>query len=257
MLTKTLYTMAALFFYMSLFFLVSMRMKKTSIVDVVWGSGFILVASLNLLLAEEITVRQLIVTGFVVLWGLRLIIHLYPRILKKPEDFRYHQMKEKWGDKATLRIFTHVFMFQGLLLITIGYPLIMIHAYPAGPLRILDYVGIGIWACGFFMETIADMQLRRFIRFEKKSKEDVMTRGLWRYSRHPNYFGESLVWWGIFVILLSIPHGWAAVFSPAIITFLLLKVSGVPLLEKRYAQNPTYRTYAAKTNVFVPWFPKK
>ena len=257
MLTKTLYTMAALFFYMSLFFLVSMRMKKTSIVDVVWGSGFILVALLNLLLAEEITARQLIITGLVILWGVRLIVHLYPRILKKPEDFRYRQMKEKWGYKATLRIYTHVFMFQGLLLLTIGYPLIMLHAYPAGPLRIPDFIGIGIWACGFFMESIADLQLRRFIRFEKKSKEDVMIRGLWRYSRHPNYFGESLVWWGIFVILLSIPHGWAAVFSPVIITFLLLKVSGVPLLEKRYADNPAYQTYAAKTSVFIPWFPKK
>jgi steroid 5-alpha reductase family enzyme len=165
-------------------------------------------------------------------------------------------MREKWGGLAYVKSFTHIFMLQGFLLLFIAYPLILVNVLPKAGFNILDAVGIAIWATGFFFEVAGDYQLSRFIKYEKKSKSDIMTKGLWRYSRHPNYFGEALLWWGIFLIVLSTPYGWAAIFSPIIIDYLLLKVSGVPLLEKRYKDNEKYQRYAQKTNKFVPWFPR-
>lgn len=147
-------------------------------------------------------------------------------------------------------------MLQGFLLLLIAYPLILVNVYPKVGFNIVDIMGLAIWLVGFFFEVVGDYQLSQFIKHEKKSKGDIMRKGLWRYSRHPNYFGEALLWWGIFLIVLSTRYGWAAVFSPIIIDYLLLKVSGVPLLEKRYKDNQKYQQYAQKTNKFIPWFPR-
>ena len=251
-----IYTTLLIFVYMSLFFTLSQRMGNMAIVDVAWGSGFPLIVLFNLILADQMTTRQLIVTALVVVWGARLAIHLYARNWGKPEDFRYRQMRERWGQKAASRSFWFVFMLQGFLMLLVGYPLIMVHAVRGPALTVLDYVGVAVWAAAFLCEIVADAQLRRFVRFEKKSPDDVMTKGLWRFSRHPNYFGEVVLWWGFFLLLLSIPHGWMAVGGPLVLTFLLLKVSDVPLLEKRYADNPAYQEYSRKTSMFIPWFPK-
>ena len=257
MLTGILYTGIALLVYMSVFYGWARVMRKISIVDVAWGGGFILVVILNLVMARTVTMRQILVTSMVFIWGVRLIGHLYSRFRGKPEDYRYLQMRQRWGNRAAVRTYTHVFLFQGLLVLTIGYPLIMVNVYIEETLYLSDIIGTAIWLAGFLCETIADFQLRRFIRFEKKSKEDIMTRGLWRYSRHPNYFGEALLWWGVTLVILPIRYGGLAFLGPLILTILLLKVSGVPLLEKRYADNPAYREYARKTSLFVPWFPKE
>ena len=243
--------------YMSLFFVLGQIKKNNGIVDVAWGGGFVLIVLYNLLRSTSPMPRQVLVTILVAVWGLRLAIHLYNRNWAKPEDFRYRKMREKWGKKATSRAFWFVYMFQGLLMLLVSYPLIMAHAMPGGSLATLDFAGVAVWIIGFLFEIVSDAQLKRFVRREKKGADDIMTGGLWRYSRHPNYFGEVLLWWGLFLILLSIPHGWAAVGSPLLVTFLLVKVSGVPLLEKRYADNAAYQAYARKTSVFIPWFPKK
>ena len=242
---------------MSLFYLIALNRKDNSIADIAWGIGFIFIAILNLILAESVYLRQLIVAGLVFIWGIRLGLHIYLRSRGKPEDFRYAEMRQRWGNKASLKSFTHVFMFQGLVLLLIGYPIIMVNAYARPNFAIPDLIGIVIWVVGFAFEFVADIQLQNFIRKEKTLANSVMTEGLWKYSRHPNYFGESLVWWGIFFIVLSIPNGWLAIFSPVMITFFLLKVSGIPLLEKKYQSNPAYQEYARRTSMFIPWFPEK
>jgi steroid 5-alpha reductase family enzyme len=242
---------------MSLFYLIALNRKDNSIADIAWGIGFIFIAILNLILAESVYLRQLIVAGLVFIWGIRLGLHIYLRSRGKPEDFRYAEMRRRWGNKASLKSFTHVFMFQGLVLLLIGYPIIMVNAYARPNFAIPDLIGIVIWVVGFAFEFVADIQLQNFIRKEKTLANSVMTEGLWKYSRHPNYFDESLVWWGIFFIVLSIPNGWLAIFSPVMITFFLLKVSGIPLLEKKYQSNPAYQEYARRTSMFIPWFPEK
>ena len=239
---------------MSFFFVIALWRKDNSIADIAWGIGFVFIAVLNLMLAEQIYWRQWIVTGLVVIWGMRLALHIYLRSRGKPEDFRYAEMRKRWGRRAALNSFTHVFMSQGLMLLMIAYPIIMVNANPKPGVTLFDLIGILIWIAGFLFEVIADVQLQNFIRKEKTPENPIMMRGLWKYSRHPNYFGEALVWWGIFFLALSIPSGWLAIFSPVAITFLLVKVSGVPLLEKKYQGNPAYQDYASRTSIFVPWF---
>ena len=249
-------TACVIFVYMFLFFVLAQKMGNNAIVDVAWGGGFVVIVIFNLMMTQQVTTRQIIVTALVTLWGIRLFIHLYNRNWGKPEEYRYRQMREKWGNKATWRAFWVVFMFQGFLMLIVGYPLILVQVFPWREISVIDGVGIGVWTVGLLFEVIADNQLKRFVTNEKKDRSHVMTRGLWRYSRHPNYFGEVLLWWGIYLIVIQVPLGWTGVVSPLMITFLLLRVSGIPLLEKRYLNNAAYQAYAEKTSVFVPWFPK-
>jgi steroid 5-alpha reductase family enzyme len=255
MLNHFLYSILTIFLYMSVFYLIALKLKDNSIADIAWGIGFIFIAVLNLILAEQVYLRQLIITGLVSIWGIRLALHIYFRSQGKAEDFRYAQMRKHWGNQASLKSFTHVFMFQGLVLFMIAYPIIMVNVYAKAGVTILDLIGVFIWIVGFLYEVVADLQLRNFISKEKTSDNPIMTRGLWKYSRHPNYFGEGLVWWGIFFIVLSIPNGWLGILSPLVITFFFLKVSGVPLLERKYLDNPAYQEYARRTSMFIPWFP--
>jgi steroid 5-alpha reductase family enzyme len=146
-------------------------------------------------------------------------------------------------------------MLQGLLLFVIALPVIEINRHRDGALGILDVAGGLIWAIGFGFEIIGDMQLARF-RKNTANHGKLMQSGLWRYSRHPNYFGEVVAWWGIWLIALSASNFWIGIISPLMITFLILKVSGIPLLEKKMCQHPQFGDYARRTSAFIPWFPK-
>jgi steroid 5-alpha reductase family enzyme len=246
----------AVFLYMNLLFLLALVLKKNDIVDVAWGMGFIFIAILSLLLMPGWNFRRLLVSGFVIIWGLRLAIYIFLRNKGRKEDFRYARWKKDWGSQWIIRSYLQVFILQGFFMLTIAYPLFLLAQNQADAITYLDIAGIIIWLTGFFFEAVGDAQMRRFKR-DAANRGRIMDRGLWKYTRHPNYFGESAMWWGIFVITLNAPSGWAAIFSPLIITFLLLRVSGVPLLEKKYADNPDYREYIRKTSAFLPMLPKK
>jgi steroid 5-alpha reductase family enzyme len=251
-----LWTAAAVFLYMTVLFLLALWRRDNSIVDIGWGPGFILVAVLTLLWRGAIDWRPLLVTALVLIWGLRLGIHIYLRKRGKPEDFRYAAWRRAWGRSFALRSFFQIFMLQGFFLLLIAWPVWLTNLSPARPLTILDAAGALVWLMGFVLEMASDAQMERFRR-DPAHRGRIMTGGLWQYSRHPNYFGESVQWWGLFLIALSGPAGWSAAASPLFITFLLLKVSGVPLLERRYAGNPEFVAYARRTSVFIPWFPRR
>jgi len=248
---------AALWIYMTAFYFAARIRNDNSLADVAWGLGFVLLAFVNLAAAGAITLRQTAVTLLVTIWGLRLAVHVYSRSRGKPEDFRYAEMRRKWGKRAPLFSYLRVFLLQGVLLYIIAIPVILIHTAPGALFGITDALGIFLWSAGFAVEAAADAQLRRFVRFRKSPENPIMTGGLWRFSRHPNYFGEALLWWGIFLLAVRVPGGWAGVISPLLIGFLLRFVSGVPLLERKYADNPRFREYAARTNAFFPWFEKR
>jgi steroid 5-alpha reductase family enzyme len=247
----------ALWIYMTAFYFVARIRNNNSLADVAWGLGFVLLAVLNLAIAHEITLRQAVMTVLVTGWGLRLSFHVFSRNRGKPEDFRYAEMRRKWGKRAPLFSYTHVFLLQGVLLFIVAIPLILINTDPSAPFGITEALGVLVWCAGFAVEAAADSQLSRFVRFRKSPENPIMTKGLWRFSRHPNYFGEALLWWGIFLLAVRVPGGWAAAVSPLLIGFLLRFVSGVPLLEKKYRDNPRFREYARMTNAFVPWFQRK
>ena len=243
--------------YMTFWFVLALVRKDNSIADIAWGLGFVLVAVVTFLRRGSLFI-PLLVTALVAVWGSRLAVHILLRNRKRGEDFRYAAWRTKWGRWFVVRSYLQVFLLQGLFLLVISSPVILVNTnctYPYAD-RGLWLAGFLLWCVGFFFEAVGDAQLSRFRR-DPGSRGKIMNTGLWRYTRHPNYFGESLMWWGIFLLALSLPYGWTAVVSPFLITFLLVRVSGVPMLEKKYAGNVEFQAYARRTSVFVPWPPKK
>jgi steroid 5-alpha reductase family enzyme len=238
--------------------LLSLIKRDASIVDVFWGLGFVVVAWLTFLQADGYLGRKILITLLTTLWGLRLAMHILIRDWGHGEDRRYQAWRAQYGARFWwVSLFT-VFGLQGVLLWAISL-ILQVGQMSAIPARliILDFLGAIVWTVGFIFEAVADWQLYRF-KTDPENKGKVMKKGLWAYSRHPNYFGESLIWWGLFLITLATPGSFWTVISPMVITFLLLKVSGVTLLEKTIVDSrPEYRDYIESTSSFIPRLPRK
>ncbi|MBN2096614.1 DUF1295 domain-containing protein [Candidatus Peregrinibacteria bacterium] len=240
--------------YMIFWFVVAMIKKRNDVADIAWGLGFI-VLTLSLLWLNPVTIRMLVISALVFLWGSRLAIHIYLRNRHKKEDFRYQKWREDWGKWFIPRTFLQVFLLQGFFLLLIATPIVITSASCCTGLNWLDAAGVLIWLVGFFFETIGDYQLSQFLK--KKNHDEILTSGLWQYTRHPNYFGEVMQWWGVFLVGLSASYGWYGLIGPLTITFLILKVSGIPMLEKKYKGNKKFEEYKKTTSAFFPWPPKK
>jgi steroid 5-alpha reductase family enzyme len=249
-------SIVVVFIYMTTFFTIAQIVKNNSIVDMGWGIGFVLIALYTLFVDGNYNFRSLTVTALVVVWGVRLFYHILKRNLGKPEDFRYAAWRKEWGKWLVPRAFLQVFMLQGAIMLIIAYPIIMNNSTEKGSIGISEVIGLIIWIIGFIFEALGDKQLKNFIS-DKRNKGHIMKQGLWKYTRHPNYFGEATMWWGIFIISISSKSGIFGIVSPIIITLMLLFVSGVPMLEKHYKNNKEYRSYAKVTSIFIPWFSKK
>ena len=247
-----------LFLYMTAFFIVAMIRKDNSLADIAWGGGFMVLTLLSFFFSPgEAEARQVLVTGLVTVWGGRLALHILLRNRGKGEDYRYAKWRKDWGKYFVLRSFLQVFMLQGSLLLIIVFSPVYINLNPSRGLTWFDGLGLLVWTSGFFFEAVGDYQLGKFTR-DKGNKGKVMDKGLWAYTRHPNYFGESVMWWGIFFMALSIEGGWITIIRPITITFLLLKVSGIPMLEKKLMESQRgYIDYMNRTSPFFPWFPGK
>ncbi len=238
--------------------LLSLVYKNVSLVDSLWGLGFVLIAWITIVLSEGYSGRKALIVALTTIWGLRLSVHLSWRNWGKGEDPRYGGWRRASGDRFWIISLFKVFLLQALFLwviaLTIQYGQMALQpAY----FTLLDLLGIILWLIGFFFESVSDWQLARF-KADAANKGKVMNRGLWAYSRHPNYFGESVIWWGFFLIALSAPNGWWTVISPIVITAVLLKMTGIPLMEKTIVDTrPKYRDYIRRTPAFIPWFPKK
>lgn len=244
-----------LFFYMTLWFVISLVQKRNDVADVAWGLGFIGIGLISNMLGGW-NIRGVMSTLLVCIWGTRLALHIFRRNKGKKEDSRYAQWRQEWGKWFLVRSYLQVYILQGILLYIISLPLQFINYDSKSPFNVIDIIGLLVWSCGFFFESVADHQLSLFIR-NPLNKGKIMTDGLWRYSRHPNYFGEVVQWWGIYIIALSIPNGWATIISPLTITTLILFVSGIPLLEKKYEGRPDFELYKKRTSIFIPLPPKQ
>lgn len=242
---------------MLLTWLISVLVNDASIVDIVWGFGLV-VATWTTYIVGDPTARGLLTAVLVSIWGLRLTIYLAWRNLGKPEDHRYQAMRRKHPDSFWLRSLLTVFLLQGALMWIVALAPVSTQVPPADGsvgLGWVDYLGAGIWLIGLVFETVGDLQLARF-KSQPGSKGKVMDRGLWRYTRHPNYFGDFCVWWGLFLIALA-NGAWWAVVSPIVMSVLLLRVSGVRLLEKGIVRRrPEYARYIETTNAFFPGPPR-
>jgi steroid 5-alpha reductase family enzyme len=244
--------------FMGCVWLLSLPTRNASLADIFWGPGFVLLAWLSFALTDGYPGRKLLLALLTTAWGLRLSLHIAWRNRGQGEDRRYQAWRAKRGASFWwVSLFT-VFLIQAALLWLVSLSIQIGQAAPTPPrLTGLDFLGTLIWAVGFTFEAVADWQLARF-KADPANRGKVMNRGVSACSRHPNYFGESLIWWGLFCIALATPFGWWTVISPVVITFLLLKVSGVVLLEKDIVERrPEYREYLETTSAFIPWFPKR
>jgi steroid 5-alpha reductase family enzyme len=235
---------------------ISVVVNDASIVDIVWGLGFAIATGAAYLATriDTATDRAILMLAMVVVWGLRLSIYLAWRNLGKGEDRRYQAMRRKSPDTFWIISLFKVFGLQAILMWVVAVPAVVTMAAETG-LWWLDWIGVVLWAVGLFFETTGDIQLARF-KATSDSKGKVMDRGLWRYTRHPNYFGDFCVWWGIYLVAAA-GGAWWTIFSPLLMTALLMKYSGAGLLEKTITRRrPEYAEYMDRTNAFFPGPPK-
>ncbi len=241
---------------MTALWILSLFIADVSIVDIFWGIGFTVIAWTSHALMPSPTQRSWVIVSLATAWGLRLATHLARRNLGHGEDYRYRVMRAAHGTRFPLVSFGTVFLLQGVLMWIVSLPLQAAQRAEAdAPLGWIDAAGILLWAIGIAFESVADAQLARFKRTTAAAGR-VMDRGLWRYSRHPNYFGDFLVWWGFGCIGLGTGAWWSLI-GPAVMSVLLLRVSGVALLERTITERrPAYRDYVARTSAFFPWPPR-
>jgi len=241
--------------YMSCMFIIGLLAKDNSLIDIAYGPAFVVACWGAWMLAGSVGFRPLLLLALVTLWGLRLGLHIGLRHRGKGEDFRYQAFREAWGKTIIWRSFLQIYLLQGAVVFVVSLPILLTIASPGGDPRWTDFLGLLFFLLGFLFEAIGDWQLTRFKK-DPAHRGQTIEKGLWRYTRHPNYFGEAVLWWGIFMIGLGSPAGIWGLISPLTICFLLLKVSGIPMLEAKYSGNPQFEAYKARTNAFFPWFPK-
>lgn len=242
-----------LFIYFLLWFLIATAIKNAGIVDIAWGLGFVFLAVMQQLLFG--LTESWILVFIVALWGLRLTYHIGLRNIGKPEDFRYANWRKEWGSNFVLRSFFQVFMLQGAIMLVVAWPFLdAIQKSLTSPL--LVGVGLAIFLIGYAFEAIGDAQLKRHVT-NPKTKGTLITTGLWSITRHPNYFGDATLWWGIFMVALGFNASFITIIGPVIMSYLLRYVSGVPLLEKRMEKYENFQEYKNRVSIFVPFISKK
>lgn len=242
---------------MTALWVLSLVLRDASIVDIFWGTGFVITTWAYFSMTPEgFPARKWLISILVTVWGLRVSAYILWRNWGKGEDFRYRKWREEAGDQWWWRSFFKVFVLQGLLMWIISIPLLgaQIGGTPAR-FSLLDFLAILVWATGFTFEALGDWQLARF-KANPGNKGKVLKSGVWRYTRHPNYFGDAAQWWGYYLISAA-AGAWWTIYSPILMTVLLLRVSGVAMLEKSLKEEkPGYKEYIENTNAFIPWFPK-
>ena len=229
-------------------FIISILTKRNDVVDIFWGPGIFLVTLMAYIYAPNPNALNELLLVLIGLWGFRLAYRIYRRNKGKEEDFRYQKWREEWGRWVYLRSFFQIYVLQGALMLVLGASALHASAFS-------NISGVFVWLLGYYFEVIADKQLDDFIAAKPRDKK-ILDTGLWRYSRHPNYFGEVTMWWGIWLMVASLPMSYVALISPLTITLLILKVSGIPMLEKKYQGDAAYEAYKAKTSKFFPRPPR-
>jgi steroid 5-alpha reductase family enzyme len=241
-----------LFIYMVLWFLLARARKRLDTVDTAWGLGFVVAAWSAAV--QEPTSRSLLIAVLVSIWGIRLANHIYQRSKNRGDDPRYVEMSKKWKGSLWRKAFWVVFMFQGLLIWIVSLPVVTATGIGHGA-GWLTSIGLVIWLVGFAFESISDKQLGDFLKRSNHPK--VMDKGLWGYSRHPNYFGELTQWWAIGIIATQAHLGWIGLLGPLVLTTTIVFISGIPPIERKRKQNPDYQEYAKRVSVLIPLPPRR
>jgi steroid 5-alpha reductase family enzyme len=255
MLTVFIHCFIIIFIYATGWFIAAVIKKRNDIADIAWGIGYIILC-IYLFISYPASPVTILLYALVTAWGLRLSLHIYIRNKNKTEDFRYKAWREEWGKSFYWRSYLQVFLLQGLFLLIVISP--VIHAATAVLVKwnVLTWIGLFCWLVGFYFQAVGDWQLAIFKK-NRKTPGTILQTGLWKYSRHPNYFGEILMWWGVFIITIPFVNSFYFIVGPLTITLLLIFVSGIPMLEKKYRGNPIFEAYKKRTSVLIPMPPRK
>ncbi|HEY3729978.1 MAG TPA: DUF1295 domain-containing protein [Steroidobacteraceae bacterium] len=244
---------------MTVIWAMAVRIGNAGIVDIAWAAGFAPVVVFYALAANGALARRLLIAALVVLWSLRLGIHLYRRVRAQHphEDRRYARLRSEWGPRVNRRLF-EFFQLQGALLALLSLPWLLVCVNPHPSLQPVELAGAGLWLLALAGESLADAQLQRF-KADPAQRSGVCQSGLWRYSRHPNYFFEWLMWAAFWVFALGSPWGWVSLYCPALMLYILLCVTGIPLTEELSLQSKgaAFVDYQRRTSAFIPWFPRR
>lgn len=243
------------FLYMVFWYVLALVLRRNDVADVAWWLGFLIVSWYSLSLQGFTSSAGFLSALLVSIWWLRLSSHIFLRNVHKTEDYRYKNWRDSWGKWFFVRSFFQIFLLQGILLLLISLPVVVVTIFST-TFSLFAYIWCFLWCVWFFFETVGDYQLSQF-RKNPLNKGKLIRSGLWSLSRHPNYFGEVFQWWALWIFTLSTPYFFIAVLGPVTITVLILFVSGIPLLEKKMLSHPDFAEYQRNTHKFFPWFPKR
>jgi len=253
-----LISLATMVIFMTIVWTIARTIRNNSIVDVFWAFNFLIIAGIIFLKAEGFETRKMIVCGLASLWSLRLGIYLSSRVFKhiREEEGRYVQLRQEWKDNVNLKFFAF-FQMQGISNVFLCIPFFIIASNTEEKIGIIEYVGAAIWLLAIIGEGLSDYQLARFKK-NPNNKGKVCEAGLWNYSRHPNYFFQTMIWTGVFIFALGSPYGYVAIVCPLSIAYLIFKITGIPMTEEQSirSKGEAYLNYQKTTSVFVPWFKK-
>ncbi len=234
--------------------ILSVKKKDASLVDRCWGLNFVLITFVYFIVNPALNMRHFLLLALVSIWGIRLSYHIHKRNTGRGEDYRYRSMRKKHGSRFWWYSLFSVFLFQGLLAWVISAPILWVFMSNGKSIFFLDKIAFVVWVLGFFFETMSDYQLAKF-KAKTANTGKVCKEGLWALCRHPNYFGDALVWWSFYIFALSVPYGFLSFFGPLIMNLFLRYISGVSLLEQNLKKTkPEYAAYIASTPAFIPNF---
>lgn len=243
------------FIFINIMFAWAVKDNNYAHIDIGWGLIFVVIAFCSQYYANAMASFNILYIFLVALWGIRLAIYLFQRNHGKPEDTRYTEMRQAWSGHPHLNGYFRVFILQMILAMIVIIPIYPLAKVESFKYDFLFYLGISLWAIGYYFEAIGDYQKNKF-KQDPANKGKICKVGLWKYTRHPNYFGEVTLWWGFWISLANKLPIWTII-GPLTINFLILKVSGIPMLEEKKKDDPDFKQYMKETNAFFPWFPKK
>lgn len=264
--TGLLYGCVVALAFLSLVFLVAHRLKRYDLIDSAWGMTFVVIAVAWVVVLrpyhpENRSISRLIV-ALIAIWAIRLSGHIFARFLSSSqEDKRYIELRSTWKSRGGFTVYRKIYMTQALLATLISLPVLVVLLTATGrststEISSVVLCGIGVWVIGIVVEALSDYQLKLFVR-DKNNRGKTMRSGLWKYSRHPNYFGEVLLWWGIGIFSAGVSSSIIGLVGPALLTYLIVYISGIPPAEARAAKRADWADYARRTSVLIPWLPKK